>query len=125
MSPNAFRVLADAIVILHFGFVLFVLLGGMLVLRWRWVAWLHLPAAAWGILIEYGNWVCPLTPVENYLRERGGIAGYAGDFIEHYLVSLLYPARLTRGAQMLLGSVALAVNGLIYWRVVRSRRLRA
>jgi hypothetical protein len=117
--------LADAIVTIHVGFVLFVLFGGLLVLRWRWVTWLHVPAAVWGILIEYADGVCPLTPVENYLRERAGIAAYSGDFIEHYVLPLLYPARLTRWTQMLLGSVALVVNGLVYWRVVRTRRRRA
>jgi hypothetical protein len=119
MSPSAFRLAADAIVVIHFAFVLFVVLGGLLVLRWRWLAWLHLPAAAWGVLIEYANWICPLTPLENYLRERGGVAGYAGDFIEHYVLPLLYPARLTRSAQLLLGSLALALNALIYWYVIR------
>jgi hypothetical protein len=119
MAPSAFRLAADAIVVIHFAFVLFVVLGGLLVLRWRWMAWLHLPAAAWGVLIEYANWICPLTPLENYLRERGGVGGYAGDFIEHYVLPLLYPARLTRSAQLLLGSLALALNALIYWYVIR------
>jgi hypothetical protein len=125
MQSRSFRVLADAIVTLHIGFVLFVLLGGLLVLRWRWVAWLHVPAAVWGVVIEYGGWACPLTPLENYLRQRGGLAAYPGDFIEHYALPLLYPTQLTRGAQMLLGSLALAVNGLVYWRLIRTRRLRA
>jgi len=117
--------LADAVVTLHLGFVLFVLFGGLLVLRWRWGIWLHVPAAVWGILIEYADGVCPLTPVENYLRERAGIAAYSGDFIEHYVLPLLYPARLTRWTQLLLGSMAVAVNGLVYWHVVRARHLRA
>ncbi len=121
MPSSSFRVMADAIVTLHIGFVLFVLLGGLLVLQWRWVAWLHVPAAVWGVVIEYAGWVCPLTPLENYLRQRSGTAVYSGDFIEQYVLPLLYPARLTRGAQMLLGSLALAINGLVYWRLIRVR----
>lgn len=124
MSSSAFRLLADAVVILHAGFVLFVLFGGVLALRWRWVAWLHVPAAVWGIFIEYADWICPLTPVENYLRERGGLAAYPGDFIEHYILPLLYPARLTRGTQIFLGTIALTVNGLVYWRLLGARRFR-
>ena len=122
VSSDLFRMAADAIITCHVGFVLFVLLGGLLALRWPWVAWLHLPAAVWGILIEYGNWICPLTPLENSLRERGGEAGYAGGFIEHYLTALLYPHGLTRGAQVALGSLALLVNGLVYWHLAVRRR---
>ena len=122
MSSSAFRLAADAIVMLHVAFVLFVLVGGLLALRWSWVAWLHLPAAVWGVLIEYAAWVCPLTPLENYLRERGGMAAYSGDFVEQYVLPLLYPARLTRNAQILLGTFALVLNALVYWRVSRRRR---
>jgi hypothetical protein len=124
MSPGAFRLLADASLVLHLGFVLFVLFGGLLVLRWRWIAWVHVPAAAWGVLIEYAGWICPLTPLENYLRERGGLAPYSGDFIERYLLPLLYPLHLTRPDQILLGSLAIAVNGLVYWLVIRRRPQR-
>jgi hypothetical protein len=123
-SASAFRLSADAIVVIHVGFVVFVLLGGLLVLQWRWVAWLHVPAAVWGVLVEYADWICPLTPIESYLRERAGMAAYQGDFIEYYLLPLLYPARLTRETQLLLGSVALAVNGLVYWRLIQTRRHR-
>jgi hypothetical protein len=124
MPSSSFRLAADAIVTLHVGFVLFVVLGGLLVFRWRWVVWLHLPAAVWGVVIECGGWVCPLTPLENYLRERGGIAAYSGDFVEQYILPLLYPARLTRNAQIFLGSFALVLNAIIYWQVVRcSKRL--
>jgi hypothetical protein len=110
--------MTKVIVVIHVAFVVFVVLGGLLVLRWPRLAWLHVPAAVWGVMIEYGNWICPLTPVENYLRERAGQAAYPGDFIEHYVLPLLYPARLTRGIQLLLGSVALAVNAIVYWRVI-------
>ena len=102
--------------------MVFVVLGGLLVLRWPRLVWLHAPAAVWGVLIEYGNWICPLTPVENYLRERAGLGAYPGDFIEHYVLPLLYPARLTRSIQVLLGSVALAVNAIVYWRLIRRKR---
>lgn len=122
MSPGAFRLAADAIVIVHVAYVLFVVLGGFLVLRWRRLAWIHVPAAAWGVLVEYSDSICPLTPVENYLRTRGGLSVHPGDFIEQYMLPLLYPTQLTRSAQIAFGSVALGLNVLIYWRVIRSGR---
>lgn len=118
VPSSSFRLAADFVVALHVGFVVFVLLGGVLVLRWRWVAWLHVPAAIWGVMIEYSGWVCPLTPLENYLRERNGDAAYRDDFIQHYLLPLLYPGDLTRSVQFLLGTLALTVNALVYWRVL-------
>lgn len=117
-----FRVLADAVLVLHLAFIAFVVLGGWLVLRWPRLAWLHLPAVAWGVWISVAGRVCPLTPLENRLRALGGEAGYSGGFIEHYLTSLIYPANLTRGFQVALGLFALAVNLVAYgllWR--RSR----
>jgi hypothetical protein len=117
-----FRLFADAVIAVHVGFVLFVVLGGLLVIRWPRAAWLHLPAAAWGIAVEFADWVCPLTPLENLLRERAGLAAYQGDFIERHLMPLLYPSGLTRGTQLVLGSVALAVNAMVYWRVGLARR---
>ena len=125
MSPRAYRLLADAVLILHLGFILFVLFGGLLVLRRRWIAWLHVPTAVWGVLVEYAGWVCPLTPLENSLRERGGAVPYAGDFVEYYVLPLLYPVQLTRLDQLLLGTIAFAVNGVIYWFVLRMRSVRA
>ena len=109
-----YRALADLVLVLHLGFVLFVVLGGLLVLRWPWVAFLHLPAAVWGVFIEYSGWICPLTPLENSFRARGGEAGYSGGFIEHYIQPLLYPSGLTRGTQIVLGSLALLVNIAAY-----------
>src|SRR5512140_595474 len=105
------RLLADVIVVIHFGFVLFVVFGAILVLRTPRLAWAHLPAAAWGALIEFAGWICPLTPLEVALRRRGGNAagGYSGGFIEHYLIPVLYPGGLTRGIQVTLGVVVLAV----------------
>lgn len=109
-----YGLLADAVVLLHFGFVLFVAAGALAVYRWPRLAWLHLPAAAWGIAVAFAGWVCPLTPLENLLRRLGGQAGYEGSFIEHYIVPLLYPAMLTRRMQIILGAVALTVNAVVY-----------
>ena len=116
-----YRALADLVLVVHLAFVLFVVLGGVLVLKWTRVAWLHVPAAVWGVLIEYSGWICPLTPLENSLRERGGGAGYSGGFIEHYIQPVLYPAGLTRGTQIVLGSLALLVNLTAYGVVVARR----
>jgi hypothetical protein len=118
---DAFYVAADAIVALHVVFVVFVALGGLLAFRWRWVKWVHLPAVAWGVLIECAGGVCPLTPLENVLRQRAGSRTYSGDFIEHYVLPALYPPDLTHAGQIALGSFALALNALIYWRVFRKR----
>jgi len=105
-----YRALADLVLVVHLTFVLFVVLGGLLVLRWPRAAWLHIPAAIWGVLIEYTGWICPLTPLENSFRARGGEMGYSGGFIEHYIQPLLYPAGLTRGTQIALGSFVLLLN---------------
>ena len=109
-----YRLLADVIVIVHVLFVAFVVFGAVLVVRWRWLAWLHLPAAAWGALIEFAGWVCPLTPLENALRARGGEAGYSGGFVAHYILPALYPAALTRDIQYVLGGLVLAINITAY-----------
>jgi len=109
-----YRIAADLVVLIHFTFVLFVVFGALVALRWPRVLWLHLPAAAWGALIEFQGWICPLTPWENRLRTLGGQAGYAGGFIEHYILPLLYPAGLTRTVQLTLGAVVVVVNGLLY-----------
>jgi hypothetical protein len=119
-----YRALADLVLVVHLAFVLFVVLGGLLVLKWPRLAWLHVPAAVWGVLIEYKGWICPLTPLENSFRARGGGAGYNGGFIEHYIQPLLYPAGLTRGTQIVLGSLALLVN-LTAYGVVIARRSRS
>ncbi|MBI4502019.1 MAG: DUF2784 domain-containing protein [Gemmatimonadetes bacterium] len=118
-----FRWLADFVLLLHLAFVAFVVLGGVLVLRRPRLAWVHLPAAVWGVLIEYAGWVCPLTPLEILFRQRGGGAGYSGGFIEHYVTSTLYPEGLTRGVQILLGTVVLLGNLSIYLSLlIRHRR---
>lgn len=121
-----YRALADALVILHLGFVVFVVLGGLLVLRWPRLAWVHLPAAAWGALVELAGWICPLTPWEQSLRRLGGEAGYSGGFVAHYLVRILYPAGLTPSIQTALGLFVVGLNAAIYATVLRRRwdRLR-
>jgi hypothetical protein len=120
---NVFGAAADVIVALHAAFALFVALGALLAVRWRRVMWVHLPATAWGVLIEFSGWVCPLTPLENALRLRAGEAVYSGDFIARYVLPALYPANLTRKAQLAIGSAALLFNVLMYgWLLCRSRR---
>ncbi len=117
--------LADLVVLAHAGFVAFVLVGGFAVLRWPRMAWVHLPAVAWGVLIEFAGWICPLTPLENELRQAGGGPAYGGGFIDHYVAGALYPEGLTRGLQVALGSFAVVVNVLVYWRVLARRRALA
>jgi hypothetical protein len=117
-----YRLLADAVLLLHLLFVAFVLGGGLLALRWRWMPWLHLPALAWGATVEFTGWICPLTPLENILRAAGGEAGYSGGFVEHYLLPMLYPAALTREAQWLLGGGLLAFNAVVYLLLWLRRR---
>jgi hypothetical protein len=107
-------VLADLVVAIHLAFVLFVVLGGLLVLRWPQLAYAHVPAAVWGAWIEFTGRICPLTPLENSLRARAGQAGYSGGFIEHYLLPLLYPSALTRTIQLVLGALVVVLNLGIY-----------
>ncbi len=109
-----YRILADAVLILHLAFILFVLFGGLLTLKnIRW-GFAHLPAALWGVLIEFTGWICPLTPLENWLRLRAGSGVYHEGFIGHYLLPIIYPAGLTPKVQMVLGSVVLLINALVY-----------
>jgi hypothetical protein len=115
-----YHALADLVLIVHLAFVIFVILGGFLVLKWKSLAWIHVPAFLWGALVEFAGWLCPLTPLENWLREKGGGLIYRTDFISHYIIPLLYPARLTRSTQIFLGLLVLSVNlglyGWILWR---------
>ena len=110
-----YLLLADLVLIVHLAFVVFVLFGGLLVLRWQWIAWLHLPAAVWGAVVEFTGWICPLTPLENWLRAQSGEGGYEQDFMTRYLLPLLYPGDLTRGLQLLLGTVVVVLNAAVYW----------
>jgi hypothetical protein len=117
-----YRLAADLVVLLHLSFVLFVLLGGLLVLKWPRIMWLHLPAVAWGAFIEFSGWICPLTPLENWLRTQGGEGGHEGDFIIRYVVPILYPEALTQDIQLILGAIVVAVNLTIYGWWWRSKR---
>lgn len=116
------RAAADFLVVTHALFVAFVVLGGLLVARWPRVAWLHVPSAVWGALSEYSGWICPRTPLEISLRLRSGSPAYAGDFIEHCLLPILCPARLTPAAQIGLGTGVVLINVLLYWRAFRRER---
>lgn len=114
--------LADLVVILHLSFILFVILGGLLVLWRRWVMWLHLPAAAWGAWVSAAGWICPLTPFENWLRAHAGEVRYTGDFASHYIMPLVYPEGLTRELQVVIAVIVLVVNAGVYAVVIRRGR---
>lgn len=117
-----YRLLADLVLVLHAAFVVFVILGALLVLRWPRIAWVHLPVALWGAGIEFVGGICPLTPLENHWRRLAGELGYPGGFVEHYIVSVLYPAGLTRTTQVVLGALVVVVNLAIYALVLRRHR---
>jgi hypothetical protein len=116
------RLLADLVVLVHAAFIAFALAGGLLVLRHRSLAWLHVPAAGWAALIEFSHGICPLTPLENDLRRAAGGAGYPGGFVEHYLIPLIYPAGLTSRLQLALGVAVVALNVAVYAAVWRRWR---
>ena len=119
----AYRILADAVVAIHFAFVLFVAAGVFLVLKWPRLSWIHLPSVLWAAVIEFSGWICPLTPLEIFFREKGGAAGYTGGFIDHYIVPIIYPAHLTRSMQIALGIAVVTVNTAVYlWIIYRRRR---
>ncbi len=117
--------MADAVVAFHAAFILFGLFGAALLVRWPHLVWLHAPVLAWGIWIEFSGNYCPLTPLENRLREEAGGVGYQGGFIDHYLTPIIYPADLTRGTQAVFGAILIGANLLFYWRFIRSRRRAA
>lgn len=118
-----YQAAANTILVVHLTFVLFVALGGLLVLRWRRLAWLHLPALAWGTWIEFSGRICPLTPLEMSLRERGGADGYSGGFIDHYVTAWIYPDGLTRNVQIAIGIGLCVMNTLSYgWVLYASQR---
>ncbi|KAB0495620.1 DUF2784 domain-containing protein [Pseudomonas vancouverensis] len=119
-----YRIAADGLVLFHLLFILFAVLGGLLVLRWRPLIWWHPPAALWGMAVEFFHLPCPLTEWENRLRQGAGQTGYGGGFIEHYILPVIYPAGLTPGIQIVLGCVVLLINGLVYLRLIRQRNMR-
>lgn len=118
------RLAADAVLVLHFAFIVFALLGGLLALRWRWMPLLHLPAAVWGFFVELTGSACPLTGLENALRLRAGEAGYAGSFVAAHLLGVIYPGGLTRDVQFVLAGIVVAVNAAIYAIFLRRCRAR-
>lgn len=109
-----FRLATDAVLLLHFAFIVFVVLGAILALRWRWMAAVHLPAAAWGVYIEVAGRICPLTYLENYLRQEAGQSGYQESFIEHYLLNIIYPSGLTEEIRYVLAIIVCITNSAIY-----------
>jgi hypothetical protein len=120
-----YRLLADVVVAVHFGFVLFVIFGGLFALRWPKAAWIHVPVALWGAGIEFLSGICPLTPLENHLRRLGGEAGYSGGFVERYILPVLYPsgpAGLSQDVQLVLGSFVVVINAVVYFAVWRRHR---
>ena len=121
-----YRILADGAVIVHLLFIVFVVGGGVLVWRWPMVAFAHVPAFVWGVMIEFGGWICPLTYLENDLRRSARAAGYEGGFVEHYIVPVIYPELLFPGGFpaagfMVIGLFVLLLNLAIYWRLWRRR----
>jgi hypothetical protein len=118
---NKYRLLADLIVFVHVAFVVFALLGGILAARWRPFVWIHLPAVIWAAIVEFFGWVCPLTPLENWLRRKAGQGGYPSDFVAHYILPVLYPEGLTHNVQIALGALVLLINLAIYGWLFRAR----
>jgi hypothetical protein len=114
-----YRLAADALTVAHFAFILFVCLGGLLALRRPRIAWLHVPAALWGVFVEFSGRICPLTPLEWRLRELAGEAGHRGSFVEHYLIPLIYPPGLAAPTQWALGSFVLMLNCAVYGMACR------
>lgn len=120
-----YRWLADGVAVVHALFVIFVVAGGFLVLRWPRVAWAHVPAALWGALIEFTGWICPLTPLEKVLRVHAGEAGFSGGFIQHYVVGALYPRGLTPGLRWTLGAIVVLINVTVYSYILMRWRRRS
>jgi len=121
------RVLADAVVVVHVSFILFVIAGGLLARRWRWVLFAHVPVVVYAVVIEVVGFTCPLTPLEKALRRRAGTAGYEGGFVEHYVIPVLYPGEFTTGVKLALAALIVAVNAIVYvslWQRARARAPR-
>jgi Protein of Unknown function (DUF2784) len=114
-----YGIFAGAVIVAHFLFIAFVVAGGLLVWRWSRLAWVHLPAVVWGVVVELTGWICPLMPLENYLRRLGGNSSYSSGFIEQYLIPVIYPANLTVGTQYVLGGLVIAANLVLYSLVIR------
>lgn len=113
--------LAELLVLVHFAFILFVLFGGLLLLKWPRLAWLHLPAVIWGVVVEAMGWICPLTPLEIRFRLQAGQEGYSGDFLAHYLMPIIYPAGLNLEFQQVLAGFVIILNVVIYFFLFKKR----
>ena len=121
--PAVYRIFADLVVLVHVTFVVFVVFGGLVALKWRRVVWVHLTAVVWAAIVEFSGWICPLTPLENWLRTKTGENGYHGDFVAYYILPVLYPSELTRELQIGLGIFVIALNLALYsWFFFRSER---
>ena len=114
-----FSLAADLVVLIHLAFIVFVVFGGLLLIRWRWLGMLHIPALIWALLLEFNSWVCPLTPLENRLRALAGADAYTAGFIEHYVMPVIYPPGLTPTIQLFLGGALLVINALVYVYVIK------
>ena len=117
-----YRLAADFVLITHFAFILLVVAGGLLVFRYAWFVWIHIPAACWGAFVELSGRLCPLTTLENFLRVRAGQEGYANSFVEQYILPVIYPAGLTRNIQLVLAGLVIAVNVIIYATIVLRKK---
>ena len=118
------RILADLVLVVHLGFIVFAVAGGLLTLLWRYVPIVQIPAALWGVFVEASGGICPLTPLENSLRRAAGSSGYTGGFVEHYLVPIVYPDSLSPSVQLVLAGLVVVANGIVYAVVCRRRRAR-
>jgi len=118
-----YHLLSDLVLIIHLGFILFVLLGGFLARRWRWLIWLHLPAVVWAVWVEIMAWICPLTHLENTLRQRAHQQTYDTSFVEQYLLPIIYPAQLTQPIQFILALVVILINLIAYGLMIKKRTL--
>ena len=116
-----YGIFADIVVLIHLGFVVFVVLGAVLVFWWRWIVWLHIPTVGWAVWIEVSGRICPLTPLENWLRIKGGQGAYEGDFVSTYILPILYPADLTRSLQYILAMLVIVINIAIYGFIIYKR----
>lgn len=117
-----YRIAADFVLMTHFAFIVLVVAGGLVVYRYAWFAWIHIPAASWGAFVELTGRICPLTTLENFLRIRAGQEGYVDSFVEHYIVPVIYPAGLTRHVQFLLAGLVIAANVIIYATILLRKR---
>lgn len=124
ISPLFANVLADVLVILHLLFIIFVLFGALLVLKWVQIRWVHVPCLVWGVLVELTGWYCPLTPLENHFRELAGLEMYSGDFVMEYLMPVIYPPELTRTLQILFGLLVVLINSGVYGYLIFRRRIK-